>query len=104
MTIVQMSDYTAQKAIAAAKHIGRHVAPTHLPVPRSPDPLMNDVIDLIHVALKAGQHTVFSIATAAGVSPGMIKNWLEGITKRPQAHSLRLVAEVFGYELKLVRK
>lgn len=104
MTILHMSDYTSKSAIQAAKYVGRHVAPTHPPIPRDPDPLLNAVVDLINGSVRAGSHTVNSVATAAGVSPGMIKNWLEGVTKRPQAHSIRLVAEVFGYELKLVRK
>ena len=47
----------------------------------------------------AGSPAINKIGLGCGVSPGTIKNWIDGKTRRPQFATINAAAGFFGYEL-----
>lgn len=66
---------------------------------RDKDPM----IDQIRTVMSKSRTTYDEAAEASGVSRTTIRNWFEGVTKRPQFASMNAVAVALGCELRLVQ-
>ena len=62
------------------------------------------IIDLLHTQLTRKHITIKDLALSSGVSPGTIRNWFYGETKRPSHATVKAVAIALGFTYTLTRK
>lgn len=60
-------------------------------------------IDRLRTVFQEKKATYDGVAHDAGLSPGTLRNWFEGGTRRPQFATLNAAARAMGYEFALRR-
>lgn len=74
----------------------------------SPNRPKKPTVDPVYLQIKAllerDNRSNFAKANVCGLSPSTLRNWESGKVKRPESVSLQMVARMFGYDFRLVKK